>query len=61
MDDTIGILRQMLAGHAKNAELAEATGSNEAAWHRNRCRALQAAITSLESATGQTSDARDGE
>lgn len=58
MDDTIGILRQMLAGHAKNAELSEATGSNEAAWHRNRCRALQAAITSLES-TGQTSDARD--
>lgn len=61
MDDTIGILRQMLAGHAKNAELAEATGSNEAAWHRNHCRALQAAITSLESATGQTSDARDAE
>lgn len=48
MDDSIGILRQMLAGHEKHAALAEATGSREAEYHRNRCRALQAAIAALD-------------
>jgi hypothetical protein len=59
MDDSIGILRQMLQAHAKHAEEAEAIGSNNAAWHRNRCRALQAAITALESSPAHTSEARD--
>ena len=59
MDDSTGILRQMLQNHAKHAEEAEAIGSNNAAWHRNRCRALQAAITALEPSPAHTSEARD--
>lgn len=48
MDDSIGILRQMLDRTAKLAELAEAAGDNMAAHHRNACRALNAGIDALQ-------------